>query len=603
MKSPDRRHPDDRTIPPFKSRWQRWRARLALFHVRDYWWRLLDFFEASRSRRKALYAGLVLVAAGLAAATWVYPWWARRNAIRIARQWLEAGQLHNAAEAAQRAAQLAPDRPEPWLIAAELARLGGQHPDALRYYRRAMDLAPEDSAITIGWAAAALRAGELREASTALNRLPPAEVAASADAQRIRGEIARQRLRLTDARGFFEAAQKLEGARAVNEVPLGLVLLQSTDPALRQRGLDLLVKWSTDGNWGVTAQRTLLADATNRDDRPAMRRWAEALWANPVRTIGDMPDCLRAFSRTDEVRFAAVLAGLERDHAVTPQAATQLLSWLNEIGRGEEAVRWMRTLPADAMHRPPLVVAGADALRISGDWGALADWTATGNWGAEVEFLRWTYGLQAAHMLGNDERAGELLRTLAGHARLNGVHGLFAASSLYGWGRKDEGIELWWIVAEQENKLAVDALGSLARHYQVERDADGQYRVFRRLHSLRPQDPGISNNFAFFALLTNREQRIAATLAREVAEQNPRNKNYFATHLFALVQQGRADDAVALAQPRAAEAATAPGLAFAYGLALSNVGRKDEARTLLQRLPPNSLTTAESDLIRTSLAN
>ena len=59
-------------------------------------------------------------------------------------------------------------------------------------------------------------------------------------------------------------------------------------------------------------------------------------------------------------------------------------------------------------------------------------------------------------------------------------------------------------VAGQEGQVATEALGSLARHYQTHRDAEGQYRVFRQLHLLRPQDRAVGNNFAFFAALTER---------------------------------------------------------------------------------------------------
>ena len=40
---------------------------------------------------------------------------------------------------------------------------------------------------------------------------------------------------------------------------------------------------------------------------------------------------------------------------------------------------------------------------------------------------------------------------------------------------------------------------------------------------------------------------------------------------------------------------------FAYALALARTGQKNEARTLLERLPPASLTIAEADLIKRAL--
>ena len=603
MKKPRRPEPDDRTVQPFGSKLRRLNTYLSGFHLRDYWWRLLDFFEASRARRVALYAGAFLFIASLAAWTWAYPWWARRSAIRIAQQWLDAGQLHNAAEAAQRASELAPDRPEPWQIAAELARRGHQYDQALRYAHRAADLAPGDFPIAITLAVTALNAGESAEAAAILNRLPAAEVNASPEGLWLRGELARRDLRLTEARDAFEAAAHLEGAKAVNEVPLGLILLNATAPAERQRGLALLGKWVADREWGLIALRVLLEDAVTRNNPADMLHWADALRAHPGFTVSDMSRYLLALSLADAHRFKEVLAALEKDHAGSPVAAAQLLSWLNQIGHGAEAADWMKTLPPQGMQRPPLVVAGAEALRQAADWPALAAWTDHGDWGGETEFLRWSYGLLAARQLGDTARAEELWRTLYSHAQLNGTHGMFAGSSLYSWGRPSEAEALWWRVAEQEGSLAIEALGSLTRHYQVTRDADGQYRAFRQLHLLQPQNPDIGNNFAYFGLLLGREQRLAEKVARTNSEQHPENLDYLATLAFVSVQQGRYAEALGQLQSKASLATSSPGVAFVYGLALAGAGKKEEARTLLATLPPASLSRPEADLIKRTLGN
>ena len=137
----------------------------------------------------------------------------------------------------------------------------------------------------------------------------------------------------------------------------------------------------------------------------------------------------------------------------------------------------------------------------------------------------------------------------------------------------------------------------------MNRDAEGLYRAFRRLHSLQPQDAAIANNFAFYAVLLNREQRVAAQAARTNAEQHPDNLNYVATHGFALVQQGRLTDALAILRPKASLAASSPGIAFAYGIALAANGQKTEARPILAQIPPATLTTAEVELIKQKLAD
>lgn len=589
------------TRAPFQGRGRPQRPTLRSGRLRDWWWWLQDWFEGSRPARIALYLAAAAVVAGFAVWLWLYPWWMKRNAVRIARQWLDAGHLRYAAEAAQNAARVDPGNPEPWRIAADLARRGGQYAQAGEYSRRAAALAPDDPAVHLDLVADLLLDGQTDEAERVLGTVAPDVVAASPDGLRARGEIARRRGRLDAAEGYFRQAIKLEGGRAVNEVPLGLVLLSSAAPGERAEGLALLTRWAADRHWGVIALRTLLDDARARNDRAALLRWSEALRRHPGFTVSDMPRTLQALALADPARYQETLAALEHDHAGTPQAAAQLISWLNQIGRGADAARWIRTLPQPAMHRPPLAVAGAEALRQDGDWPALQAWTAQGDWGNEAEFLRWCYGLAAARRLGQDARADELWRTLQTRAQLNGAHGLFAAASLYSWGFAREAEAIWWQLNEQASGIAIEALGALARHYQTQRDAEGQYRVFRRLQVLQPGNRDIGNNFAFFAALTGRDQRQAEQVARENLQAAPANLTYLATQSFVLLQLGRTDEALALVQPHAAVAGRAPAIAFAYGLALAKTGRIAEARPLLAGLPPETLTDTEVEMIRSLL--
>ena len=112
-----------------------------------------------------------------------------------------------------------------------------------------------------------------------LSRVPADELDKSAQAQRLLGELDRRKVRLTAAKKHFEAALRLDGPIANNEVPLGIILLNATDPAERKHGLDLLAKWTTDREWGAVALRLLLQDALANNDRPALRQWASDDWA------------------------------------------------------------------------------------------------------------------------------------------------------------------------------------------------------------------------------------------------------------------------------------------------------------------------------------
>ena len=583
--------------------WQRGWARFAAFDLRDRWWRLLDALEARRSLRLWLY-GVVAFGVGLSALWyWGSPWWYKRTAISVTRQWIDAGRLDNAAESLHRAVSLAPERPETWQLAAELARLRGRKAEAVDHARKAATLDENNPDLTIAWAVEAMHAELPEVANEALAKLSPAQLAQSPHAQRILGELARRALRLTDAKNHFEAALRLDGSVAIDEVPLGLILLNAADPTERQRGINFLAKWTTDKDWGAIALRTLLADAQSKNDHPAMLKWASALQAHPGCTLADMPNCLLALSQSDETRFAEAIAVLEKNHAVTPQAAAHLIGWLNQIGRSAEAARWMKTLPASGLDIPPVAVVGAEALRAIADWSGLRELITNKNWGRDVEFVRWLYGMEAARGLGDEATAKELWQTLYSHAQLNGVHALFAGSTLFSWGRTEQAEALWWRAAEKDDPNAIEAFGTLARHYQTQRDAEGQYRVFRRLHSLRPKDAAIGNNFAFFAALTRREERLAEKVARENLAQEPSNRIFLGTLAYVLIAQNRAEEALSLLKPVAAEAEKSSALAFAYGLALAETGEKKEAKTLLEKVDPSTLTIRAQEVIKAALGD
>jgi predicted Zn-dependent protease len=591
---------NDDTRPPFAGAMQQRLDRASAFDVREHWWRFIDTWEERRSLRLACYgaAGLLLLSG--AVWFWAYPAWTKRNAFSMARQWIQADRLQNAGRVVQQILADYPENPDGWRLAAELARRRQNKLGAAGYSRRATTLAPDRPELTAEAAADALVADAPEDAEKILAALNPADLASSAPAQRVLGEIARRRFQLTAARDHFEAALRLDGPAAINEVPLGLILLQSREIAERQRGLALLRKWSDHPTWGANALRQLLSDALARDDRATLADLANRLRAHPRCTLGDVPNCLLALARAEPAQFAAVLATLEKNHAAKGDQAALLLDWLNQIGQPAEAVRWARTLPSALTQKPPVIVTVAEALRRTSDWTALAAWVETGEWTNDVEFLRLVYAIQAHRQLGDVVRAEELWRTLKTSAENNGVRALFAANIIYTWGWTTESLALLWSAADQPG-VSAEALATLARHYQVQNDAGGQYRAFRRLHSLRPQDAAITNNYIFFAALTGQDSTAARNLAQEIHTAERSNATYRATYAFVLLMQDRAAEALTLLRPVAATWKQSPAVAFAYGLALAANNRKADARPILTSLDSATLTPEEVALVKTAL--
>jgi predicted Zn-dependent protease len=583
------------TAKPVQSPHRAW-SLLRTLGMREIWWAFLDLWESRRGLRLSLlFAGVAGVLA-VTATLWIYPWWRQRTAVDMARQWLVAGRLEQASESIQEAIKISPRRPETWQLAGDLARRLGNANSALIYSRKAVELVPADSDRVLTWASDALLAGQPDETRQALASLPPTEFVGSARAQRIAGELARRHLDFGTARKHFENALSLEGAVAINEVPLGIVLLRSSIPDVRQRGLDLLAKWVKDPEWGANASRNLLQDALAHDDRTSMLRWADSLRGHPRCTLGDLPDCLLALSKADERRFAEVLRTMKASHETDTANIALLVSWLNQIGRSAEAVGWIRTLPPEKVRKPPAAVSAAESLRHVADWPGLMEWVSSGDWGSDLEPVRLGYELLAARRSERTAEATYAWETLSARAAADGGRTLFVAESLYAWGLRDEALMLLWMATEIP-EIAVQSLGTLARHYQVERDSDGQFRVFKRLRSLRTQDHSVANNYAFFAALTGNDLRLAEQIAADNHHRYPANRAYLGTYALTLLVQNRAAEAIKLLQPSLTGLKAGPEIALAYGLALAATGERQKAGEVLATLDPATLTTHESSRI------
>jgi hypothetical protein len=481
----------------------------------------------------------------------------------------------------------------------------GNRTASVEYAKRAAVVGQYQRNDVLAWAEASILSDDVEQTQEAESYLDPT-AQASARAQRLAGEIARRAQHFEDARDRFQAALQADIAGgapspAIDEIPLGIVCLQTGSATDRTRGQGLLAKWAPDTNWGADALRALLADAVAHRDPEAAKRWAEALRVHPRCTLGDIPVCLQAFANFDPDRFKAVVSQLEDRSRASPTESAELIGWLNQIDRGAEAVRWGESLDAAAARKPPIVQGIAEGLRTTRRWADLGAWVDRGDWGRDMGFVGWAYGMLAARRLGDNARAESLWQTLYADAHASPAHALFLGDSLYAWGYPKESAELLWVASERSD-LAYLALGSLARLYQVQHDAVGQYRAFGRLNSMRPTDRKIANNFAYFAAVTGLGNQ---TQVERIAEDNfnhePSDINYRSTYAFVLAWTGKASQAMALIEPVSHDWKKSHAVAFAYGAALASVGRKSEAKDVLDSLNPGDLGPQETDWIRAAL--
>ncbi len=560
--------------------------------VRDMYWNELDVLEQKPKLRLRLYVGVPLAILAIASGLWGHWEWSRYHAIRVGRQWLEAGRLDRAEIAAKGALRAAPKVPEAWQFAAAVAWQRGAKGLAVADLGNAATLSHYSPDAVLGWAEAALLAGDVDGAGKALSFLTAAEQASSSRAARARGDLLRRQGSFSQAAGQFQAALDLDRRASapslgIDEVPLGVALLSTGNESDHARGVGLLTQWSGDRLWGAQALRELLADAIRRDDQPAASRWAVALSINPHFTLGDIFACLRGTAASDPKSFQALLVSLERASGNNPSRVAEVMGSLNRLGRTAETLAWAKSIPSAVTQRPPMATEVAEALRLSGQWRDLAQFANRCEWGYNLEFIGWLYDLVAERHLGEPGAALAKWKTIQASSMSNPGQAMVAADLLYGWSDSEDAIALLW-AATKTPRLAMPALGTLARIYQKEGDAQGQYRVFTRMSALRPEDRDIGNNFAYFAVVNGQPGRIEAVrIARANFEASPDNIAYRSTWALVLCGLSRPAEAMQVLEPVAAGWKDSRTISWAYVVALADVGRKAEARTILRSSPIN----------------
>jgi hypothetical protein len=580
--------------------------RFASRSARDHLWSFLDLMDEKPGLKKGLIFGIPTLVLVLGLGFWGYHNWARSNAVRIARQWLEAGRLDRASVAIEDAIENEPDLPATWTLASDLAWRKGNKAATIDYARRAAIVSRYSAGDVVSWAEAAVLAGDDDRAREAMSYLDPASARQLPRALRVSGELARRGARYVEARDDFDAALQADvkaqsKSVAIDEVPLGISCLQTGSPGDRARGQGLLSKWAPDPLWGAEALRALLADAEAYKERENTALWAEGLLKHPRCTFGDIPVCMKALAGADPARYQVMLTPLEQTAHGVPTEAAQVLGWLTQIGQAKEAVRWGMTLEDTVSLKPPVAQGIAEALRTNSQWSELQAWVEKVQWGSDLEFLGWAYGMTAARHLGDNAKADSLWSSLEAEGGRSPAHALFMGDTLVAWGYLDNAAKLLWEAADRPD-LSYIALGSLARLYQSERDAVGQYRAFSRLNSMRPQDRNIANNLAYFAALTDLGSLShVETMAEGNFNAEPGNLTYRSTYAFVLVWANQGTKAMEVLGPVAHDWKNSRTVAFSYGAALASVGRKGEAREVFESIDRKGLSPREIEWVDNAL--
>src|SRR5471032_85559 len=176
-------NPDPRSAYPTKSSASM--KRFISRGPRDHLWAFLDLMDARPGLKKLLLIGLPMLAIAIGCGVWGYERWARTNAVRIARQWLEAGRLDRAGVAIKDAIENEPDMPESWKLASELAWKKGNKAASVEFARKSAEVSGYRDAEVLDWGDAALLADDDGQAREALGHMDPLSALNSGRALRL----------------------------------------------------------------------------------------------------------------------------------------------------------------------------------------------------------------------------------------------------------------------------------------------------------------------------------------------------------------------------------------------------------------------------------
>jgi hypothetical protein len=268
-----------------------------------------------------------------------------------------------------------------------------------------------------------------------------------------------------------------------------------------------------------------------------------------------------------------------------------------------EGVAWAQQQQKEIITQPVVQLALADCFLSLKDWDALRAMLNNAQWGS-LEFMRFAVMAKLAldksqEMRGGDFKTRWELATIATRGDFHAVSML--AQLAEKWGLKDEAADLWWTLARRSSAQRV-ALRRLEAIYGAEKSTANLLRVAIRLLEVEPGNMVARNNVAYYSLLLNQDLPTAFRLARESHQMQPQNHALASTYAWALHRQGRGREALVFLKNLPRELILQPAYCACYGPILAALGRKEDARMMLETAAAsNGLLPEEKESVRKAL--
>jgi hypothetical protein len=278
-------------------------------------------------------------------------------------------------------------------------------------------------------------------------------------------------------------------------------------------------------------------------------------------------------------RYSNFVAELEATRAVaTNEVGTvnQLVLWQMTKIPPRPNLTWIATLPEEFQTNSAVSLMTSDLRVAVGDWQGIEDALSTENWGP-MEFMRHAFRTLAMRQLGltgaADIEWGLCMRATG--AERVALNMLLQAVARWGWPDEMREILSTMVSRYPSEKWAAELL---TQNLFSEGRTRSLMSLFSTQLSAEPDNLEVKNNLAMTAMLLEASELRPHEMARQVYEASPTNAAFASTYAYALHQQAKDAEALAVFEKLTAEQREQPSIAGYYAMMLRANGRGEEAK-------------------------
>lgn len=450
-------------------------------------------------------------------------------------------------------------------------------PQAVEWRARFAQLVPNDLENSLGWAGAAIRAGDYPTADRILKQIPSADHN-TATFHHLSALLAINRRDSIKAEYHWAEAAKLNPADDGYKLNMAALRLKLGSNSERTNALDLLAQLSVSSKERLPAMRALLSDAIHHGEHAHARQLAIAVAEDQKDQKALFSDKLLRLSTLNILQdpdFPIWRARLEAESTERPESTYELLIWMNRNSFAKDVPALLPKLKQEDIMAPPVSVAVADSYAVLKDWTALQKLLKAAKWG-RLDYVRLSTLAWALENSGDHSGAASMWKTALGAAesRLERMETL--ARSAISWGWSERADEALWKITTFSVQSPTWVLQALWTRTLQRGDTDKLRHLARLMLQANPKGLTARNNYIFLSLLKRTEEGAPHAAAEALYKENPTNPTTVSTYALSLFLLGRARAAEEVMETLQPAQLRDPSIAIYYAIFLA--GAKHTAR-------------------------